>query len=85
MSIEVGMVLEGKVSGITKFGAFVDIGCGISSMIPSDSISVSRISHSSDRFYNGQIIYAVVKSFDGERVYLTHKELLGTWKENVSN
>lgn len=24
MAIEVGMILEGKVSGITKFGAFVD-------------------------------------------------------------
>ena len=25
MAIEVGMILEGKVSGITKFGAFVDL------------------------------------------------------------
>lgn len=79
-----GQIIRAVVTHLEKFGAFVDIGCGISSMIPSDSISVSRISHSSDRFYNGQSIYAVVKSFDGERVYLTHKELLGTWEENVS-
>ena len=25
MAIEVGAILEGKVSGITKFGAFIDL------------------------------------------------------------
>ena len=28
MQVEVGAVLEGKVTGITKFGAFVDLGDG---------------------------------------------------------
>lgn len=79
-----GQVIRASVTHLEKFGAFVDIGCGISSMIPSDLISVSRISHSSDRFYNGQNILAIVKSVDGNRVCLTHKELLGTWNENAS-
>lgn len=77
-----GDVIPARVTHMEPFGAFVDIGCGIPSLIPIDAISVSRISHPNDRFYNGQNIYAVVKSIDGERISLTHRELLGTWEQN---
>ena len=33
MAAEVGSVIEGKVSGITKFGVFVDIGEGVTGMV----------------------------------------------------
>ena len=61
----------------------MDIGCGVPSLIPIDLISVSRITHPADRFYVGQDIPAVVKYLEGDRVYLSHKELLGTWQENA--
>ncbi len=78
-----GDVIPAKITHIEQFGCFVDIGCGIASLIPIDAISVSRISHPSDRFYNGQEIYAVVKGIENGRIFLTHKELLGTWSENA--
>ena len=53
------------------------------SLIPIDAISVSRISHPSDRFYIGQNILSVVKSVEGNKVCLSHKELLGTWEQNA--
>lgn len=80
-----GDVIDAKVTHLEQFGCFVDIGCGIPSMIPIDAISVSRISHPSDRFRLGEEIKAVVKSKENERIFLTHKELLGTWEENASN
>jgi small subunit ribosomal protein S1 len=83
-----GDVIDAKVTHIEQFGCFVDIGCGISSMIPVDSISVSRISDPSDRFELYQSIKAIVRSVEqiGEypRINLSHKELLGTWMENAS-
>ncbi|MCR5022379.1 S1 RNA-binding domain-containing protein [Ruminococcus sp.] len=79
-----GDVIPAKITHLEPFGAFVDIGCGIPSLIPIDSISVSRISHPSDRFFNGQDIYAAVKSISDNRICLTHKELLGTWLQNAS-
>lgn len=79
-----GQVIPAKVTHLEPFGCFVDIGCGISSMIPIDAISVSRISHPKDRFFVGQDIFVVVKYVDGRRVYLSHKELLGTWEENAA-
>lgn len=79
-----GDVIPAKVTHLEQFGCFVDVGCGIPSLIPIDLISVSRISHPSDRFFVGQEIKAVVKSFDGDRICLSHKELLGTWDENAA-
>ena len=81
-----GDILPAKVTHLEPFGAFVDIGCGIVSLLTVDCISVSRISHPAERFSPGESIMAIVKSIDREsgRVYMTHRELLGTWEENVS-
>ncbi len=79
-----GDIIPARVTHLEPFGCFVDIGCGIPSLIPIDMISVSRISHPQDRFHIGQDIFAVVKSLENGRICLTHKELLGTWQENAS-
>ena len=81
-----GDILPAKVTHLEQFGAFVDIGCGIISLLSIDSISVSRISHPRDRFNIGSDIRCIVKKNEdeGKRIYVTHKELLGTWEENVS-
>ena len=81
-----GDVIPAVITHMENFGCFADIGCGISSLLPIDSISVSRISHPADRFYSGQQIFAVVSARDeAGRICLSHKELLGTWEENAEN
>jgi len=84
--LKVGDIIDAKVTHLENFGCFVDIGCGVISLITIDNISISRISHPRDRFYPGQNIKAVVKSIDEKtgRVFLSHKELLGTWEENAN-
>ncbi len=81
-----GDVIPAKVTHMEHFGAFVDIGCGIVSLLSIDCISVSRISHPRDRFFPGMQIYVVIKSMEQEtgRIYVTHKELLGSWEENAA-
>lgn len=80
-----GDVIPGRVTHLEPFGCFVDIGCGIPSLIPIDQISVSRIAHPRDRFRPGQDIRAVVRSLEpGGRICLSHKELLGSWEENAA-
>lgn len=81
--LRAGDVIDARVTHFEPFGAFLDIGCGIPSLIPIDAISVSRISHPSDRFKIGDDIRAIVKSTDDGKISLTHKELLGTWEENA--
>lgn len=80
-----GDIIPVRVTHLEPFGAFCDMGCGMVALLTVDTISVSRISHPSDRFRVGDCIMAVVKQIDRDtgRIYLSHKELLGTWEENA--
>lgn len=86
-ALPAGTVLEATVTHLESFGAFVDIGCGLTSMIPIDRISISRIPHPRCRFRPGQQIRAVLLGTDPERghILLSHRELLGTWAENAAH
>lgn len=81
-----GMVLPATVTHLEPFGAFVDIGCGLVSMIGIEHISISRIAHPNLRFTTGQEIFVLISNVDTyhNRIYLTHKELLGSWEENAA-
>ena len=80
-----GDIIDARVTHLEPFGAFCDIGAGISALMPIDGISVSRIPHPCVRFSVNQDIKAVVKSIDENgRITLSQKELLGTWEENAS-
>ncbi|MEG0764650.1 MAG: S1 RNA-binding domain-containing protein [Pseudoflavonifractor sp.] len=81
-----GDILPATVTHLEPFGTFVDIGCGLPSMIGIENSSVSRIAHPSERFFLGQEIFAAVLGVrpDLGRITLSHKELLGTWPENVA-
>ena len=81
-----GTVLPARVTHLEKFGAFVDLGCGVTSLIPLENISVARIPHPGARFRVDQDILAAVTAVDRDacRFYLTHKQLLGTWLENAA-
>ena len=81
-----GDVIDGAVTHLDPFGAFVDIGCGVVSLLSIDCISVSRISHPSQRLKKGERLKVIVKSVEPEsgRIYVTLRELLGTWEENAA-
>ena len=80
-----GDIIPAKVTHLEGFGAFVDIGCGRNSLLSIDCISVSRISHPSARLSVGELIYTVVRNIDSKgRIFVSGRELLGTWEENAS-
>ena len=83
---QAGDIVPATVTHMEPFGVFVDIGCGIPSMIGIENLSVSRIPHPGCRFTSGQRIFALVTGIDCAlgRVTLSHKELLGTWAENAA-
>ena len=80
-----GDIIPSRVTHLEGFGAFVDVGCGIVSLLSVDCISVSRFSHPKDRLYCGMLINTVVKLIDYERdrIFVSMRELLGTWQENA--
>ena len=78
-----GDIIPARITRLESFGAFADIGCGLAALMPIDMMSVSRISHPSQRFFTGQDIFAAVKTVENGRISLSHKELLGSWEENA--
>ena len=83
---QTGDVLEGTVKNIKPFGAFVEMDNGVVGLLHIEDISVSRIKSPEERFKIGQNIKVMIKSVDKDlnRIELTHKELLGTWDENIA-
>ena len=81
-----GDIVESRVTHLEGFGAFLDIGCGVISLLTVDCISVSRFSHPRDRLYCGMLLNTVIKSIDKKtgRIFVSLRELLGTWEENAA-
>lgn len=81
-----GDIIPAVVTSLAAFGAFCDVGCGLPALMGIETISISRISHSADRFHEDQQIFAVIRDMDTEtgRIQLSHRELLGTWEENAA-
>jgi small subunit ribosomal protein S1 len=75
----VGSVIEGPVTSLTKFGAFVQLSDGIEGMIHvSDMSAEKRINHPQDMLKVGQLVKAQVLELDAEkrRLKLGIKQLL---------
>ena len=56
MQLEVGSILEGKVTGITKFGAFVDLGSGKSGMVHISEVAPTYVKEITDHVQQGQSV-----------------------------
>jgi S1 RNA binding domain protein len=56
MQLEVGNVLEGKVTGITKFGAFVELTGGKTGMVHISEVSSTYVKEISDYLKEGQVV-----------------------------
>ncbi len=56
MQVEVGAVLEGKITGITKFGAFVDLGEGKTGMVHISEVASTYVKEIKDFVQEGQTV-----------------------------
>jgi small subunit ribosomal protein S1 len=75
----VGSAIEGPVTSLTKFGAFVQLSEGIEGMIHvSDMSAEKRINHPQDMLKVGQLVKALILEVDSEkrRVKLGIKQLV---------
>lgn len=66
-AVEVGAVLTGKVDSIKDYGAFIDLGDGLSGLLHVSQISAKRIKHPSDELKEGQeVTVKVTQKKDGK-------------------
>ncbi len=64
MELTVGSILEGKVTGITKFGAFVSLPEGRSGLVHISEIAYTYVNQVSDHLAVGQEVRVKVVSID---------------------
>ena len=64
MELEIGSILEGKVTGITKFGAFVSLPNGKSGLVHISEIANAYVSDVHDFLTDGQAVKVKVLSIN---------------------
>jgi small subunit ribosomal protein S1 len=77
----VGAVVEGPVTNLTKFGAFIQVAEGVEGMIHiSDLTAEKRINHPSDMLRVGQVVKAQLLAIDADKrqLRLGMKQLVPT-------
>ncbi len=75
MELTIGSVLEGKVTGITKFGAFVSLSGGGTGMVHISEVAHSYVSDIKDHLSEGQSVKVKVIGIDeNNRVNLSIKK-----------
>ena len=77
MNVELGQIVKGTVTGITKFGAFVKLETGKSGMVHISEISNNYISEIKDHLSEGQEVKVKILSVDEKgRISLSIKKAL---------
>lgn len=81
---KVGDKVEGKVTGIVDFGAFVEIG-GMDGLVHISEISWSKVNDISAYLKVGDAVKVLVIDVQGSKVFLSIKRLLNDpWQEKIS-
>lgn len=77
MELEIGAIFEGKVTGITKFGAFVALPGGRSGLVHISEVAYSYVSDVSEFLAVGQDVKVkVINIDDNNRINLSIKQTL---------
>ncbi len=77
MALEVGKILEGRVEGITKFGAFVNIGEGKTGLVHISEVAVAYVKDIRDFLEEGQTVRVKVVSVEPDgKVSLSIKKAI---------
>lgn len=66
MQVEIGSIVEGKVTGVKKFGAFVELADGATGMVHISEVSNQFIEELSDVLSEGQTVKVKILSVSPE-------------------
>ena len=73
MQLDIGAIVEGKVTGITKFGAFVEIDEGVTGLVHISEISQDYVTDVSDFLDKGDVVKVKILTADEGRLSLSVK------------
>ncbi len=85
VTLQAGQCVEGTITSLRDFGAFVDIG-GVDALIPVSEIGWSRVENVGDHLSVGQEVKVIIKSldWDKERISVSLREAMADPWENIA-
>jgi S1 RNA binding domain protein len=75
MAIEVGSILEGKVTGITNFGAFVQLDGGVTGLVHISEVADAYVKDIKDYLQESQMVKVKVINVSNGKVGLSIKQV----------
>lgn len=80
-SYKIGDVVDGKISALTPFGAFIKFGEGLEGLVHISEIVWQRIDHPKDVLKIGDVVKAQIIDLNKSKIYLSLKRLINDpWK-----
>lgn len=76
MQVEIGTVLEGKVTGIAAFGAFVELEGGKTGLVHISEVSTEYVSDVKEHLKEGQVVKVKVIGTDNGKISLSIKQTM---------
>lgn len=84
-NLKPGDVIDARITHIEKYGAFCDVACGLTYLLPIENFCVTRIDNAQEALKGITDIKAVVYGYNkAGKLVLSHRELLGTWDEEAA-
>lgn len=81
-SYKVGDVVDGEISALTTFGAFIRFGQGLEGLVHISEIAWQRIDHPKDVLKVGDKVQAQIIQLDHSKIYLSIKRIVDDpWKK----
>ena len=76
MEIEIGAIVEGKVSGVTKFGSVVDLPDGTTGMVHISEVAHTYVSEIDEYVKVGDVVKVKILSSDNGKIALSMKQAI---------
>jgi S1 RNA binding domain protein len=85
MAIEVGSIVEGRVTGITNFGAFVELADGKTGLVHISEVADAYVKDINDYLKQNDRIRVKVININGNKIGLSIKQVNGSNSNNRVN
>jgi len=85
MALEVGQIVEGKVTGITNFGAFIELTTGQTGLVHISEVADKYVKSVNDYLKEGDLVKVKVLTLDKGKIGLSIRQAQAGSDRSVNN
>ena len=85
MALEVGQIVEGKVTGITNFGAFIELTTGQTGLVHISEVADKYVKSVNDYLKEGELVKVKVLTLDKGKIGLSIRQAQAGSDRSVNN